>query len=113
MDPLQAIPMPTHAVLVGLTAGNSWLSGTDAKPVYLAYVATNSTQSLSFVSLQVATRAETVLRVASRRSFSPDYQYGVVIEVHTAEKLVDGQTVHLSLAQAGATMYYPPQPIQD
>ena len=113
MDPLQPVPMPTHAVLVGLTAQNSWQTGTDAAPVYLAYVATNSTQSASFVSLQSATPPVSVLRVSSRRSFSQDYQYGVVVELSLGAPLEGGQAVYVMLAQSGATTYYPPQPIQD
>ena len=113
MDPLQAVAMPTHAVLAGLTADNSWQSGTAEEPVYLAYIATNSTQSLSFVSLQSAGFPQGVRRITSRRSFSPDYQYGVVLELSLSQTLAPGQAVYVTLAQAGATTYYPPQPIQD
>ena len=113
MDPLQAVAMPTHAVLVGLTADNAWQTGSAEEPVYLAYIATNSTQSLSFVSLQIAGSPQGVRRIASRRSFSQDYQYGVVIELYLSQPLAAGQAVYVTLAQAGATTYYPPQPIQD
>lgn len=113
MEPLQAIPMPTHGVLVGLTTANTWQTGTAEEPVYFAYVATNSTQSLSFVSLQVAARPSTVLRLASRRSFVSEYQYGVVIEVYLSQKMEEGEAIFLSLAQSGATTYFPPQPIED
>ncbi len=113
MEPLQAVAMPSHAVIVGLTTANTWRSGTNSSPVYLAYVATNSTQTASFVSLHSAAAGAEVLSIASRRSYSPDYQYGVVLELRLAEHMADMQTVHLTLAQCGATTYYPPQPIQD
>ncbi len=52
-------------------------------------------------------------RIASRRSFSPDYQYGVVVELYLSHVLAPGQAVYITLAQSGATTYYPPQPIED
>lgn len=115
MDPLQPVPMPTHAVLVGLTTANTWLSSRQGEtgPVYLAYVATNSTQSVSFISLHSASAGVELLSLGSRRSYSPDYQYGVVLEVRLGQLLEDTEAVHVTLAQAGATTYYPPQPIQD
>jgi hypothetical protein len=39
--------------------------------------------------------------------------YGVVIEVYVAKDLAEGDAVHVALAHAGATMYYPPQRIDD
>jgi hypothetical protein len=54
-----------------------------------------------------------VLRVASRPSRFDDLPEGLVIEVYLAKDLVEGDAVHLSLAQAGATIYYPPQQIDD
>ena len=113
MEPLQAILLPTHGVLVGITPANSWLGGTAAAPVLLAYVATNSTQRLSFVSLQSATRPEDVLRLASRPACFDDMPHGVVVEVYLSKRLAEGEAVYVSLAQAGATTYYPPQPIDD
>ena len=113
MDPLQAVAMPSQGVLVGITTANSWMSGTAAMPLLTAYVATNSTQRLSFVSLQTAPQSEDVLLVASRPSAFDDMPYGVVVEVYLAKPLAEGETVYLSLAQAGATTYYPPQPIDD
>ncbi len=113
MEPLQAIAMPTTGVLVGITAANSWQTGTATLPAYYAYIATNSTQRLSFVSLQNAVRDQDVVVVASRPSYFDDMPYGVVIEVYLARPLAEGETVYLSLAQAGATTYYPPQPIDD
>jgi hypothetical protein len=38
---------------------------------------------------------------------------GVVVEVHLTRDLASGETIYLSLAQAGATGYFPPQPIAD
>ena len=113
MEPLQSIPMPTHGVLVGINTANSWPAGEGDTLVRLAYVATNSTQRLSFVSLQSATRPGDVLRVASRPSHFDDMPYGVVVEVYLAKDLEEGDAVHLSLAHAGATTYYPPQQIDD
>ncbi len=113
MDPLPLIPMPTHGVLIGMTTANSWLTGSDALPVLLAYIATDSAERLSFVSLQTAPRVEDVLCIAGRPSRLHDMPYGLVIEVHLARRLEDAETVYVSLAQAGATIYYPPQPIDD
>ena len=113
MEPLQAIPMPAHGVLVGITAANSWQTGSATMPVYFAYIATNSTQRLSFVSLQTAARAEDVMLIASRPSYLDDMPYGVVVEVHMSRPLTVGEAVYVSLAQAGATTYFPPQPIDD
>ncbi len=113
MEPLQAIPMPTHGVLVGIDTANSWPMGEGDKLRRLAYIATNSTQRLSFVSLQTATHPAHVLRVASRPSHFDDMPYGVVIELYLSRDLEAGDAVHLSLAHAGATTYYPPQQIDD
>ena len=113
MDPLQSIAMPTHAVLLGLTADNSWLGSNGEENRYLAYIATNSTQALSFVSLHSSAGSTTVRKLSSRRSYSPDYQYGVVVEFVLDREFMPGQSVHITLAQAGATTYYPPQAIQD
>ncbi len=111
MDPLEAVAMPTHAVLLGLTAENTWLTSPGA--VYLAYIATNSTQAVSLVSLHSTTGGVEVRSLAGRRSYSPDYHYGVVLELTLERQFQAGQSVHVTLAQAGATTYYPPQPTQD
>ena len=113
MEPLQTMPAPTHGVLVGITPANSWQAGTAAAPLLLAYIATNSTQQLSFISLQTATQIDDVHKVASRPSNFDDMPYGVVVEVYLGKALGEGETVYVSLAQAGATTYYPPQPIDD
>jgi hypothetical protein len=113
MEPLQSIPMPAHGVLVGIDTANSWLFATDAGQVRLAYIATNSTERLSFVSLHSATHPGDVLRVASRPARFDDMPHGVVIEVYLAKDLEEGGSVHLALAHAGATTYYPPQQIDD
>jgi hypothetical protein len=113
MEPLQAIAVPTHGVLVGINTANSWQSGAADHPVRLAYIATNSTQRLSFVSLQSATHPANILRVTSRPSHFDDMPYGVVVEVYLTKDLEEGEAVHLSLAHAGATTYYPPQQIDD
>jgi len=113
MEPMQSIPMPTHAVLVGITTANSWSSNSSGELVRLAYIASNSTQPLSFVSLQSATHTAKVIRVASRPSHLEDMSYGLVVEVYLSRDIVEGEAVHLSLAHAGATTYYPPQQIDD
>ena len=113
MEPLQAIAMPAQGVLVGITAANSWQTGSASMPAYFAYIATNSTQRLSFVSLQNAARLEDVILIASRPSYFDDMPYGVVVEVYLSTPLGVGEAVYVSLAQAGDTTYYPPQPIDD
>jgi hypothetical protein len=117
MDPLEAIAMPTHAVSVGLNTANSWPtlveSPNGTQTVRRAYIATNSTQRLSFVSLQSATHPANVLRITSRPSHFDDMPYGLVVEVHLTRDIADNEAVHLSLAHAGATTYYPPQQIDD
>jgi hypothetical protein len=113
MEPLQAIAMPTQAVVVVIDTANSWQSGTSARPVRLAYIATNSTERVSFVSLQSAPQPANVLRILTRPSHFNDMPHGLVIELHLAQDLADGEVVHLSLAHAGATTYYPPQQIDD
>ncbi len=113
MEPLQAIPMPATGVLVGLTMANSWQNNAPGAIVLLAYIATNSTQRFSLVSLQYAPRVGDVILVASRASHFDDMPYGVVIEVYLKQPLAEGESVMVSLAQAGATTYYPPQPIDD
>jgi hypothetical protein len=113
MEPLESSPMPTHAALIGITAANSWLGGTPELPVRSAYIATNSTQRLSFVSLQTATQPASVLRIASRPAFFPDMPYGAVVELFLTRDLAPADTVYVSLAQTGATIYFPPQPIDD
>ena len=113
MEPLQAIPMPTHGAQAGLTTENSWSAEAGEATLLLAYIATNSTQPVSFVSLQSATRMSDVLRLASRPSQFDDMPYGFVVEVYLARPLGQGEAVFVSVAQAGATTYYPPQPIDD
>jgi hypothetical protein len=113
MEPLQAMAMPAAGVLVGITSSNSWQAGTQGAPVLLAYVATNSTERLVLLSLQTAPRAREVMGLAARPSNFEDMPYGVVVEVYLAKPLSAGETVYVSLAQAGATTYYPPQPIDD
>jgi hypothetical protein len=112
MDPLHAIALPTHGVLVEITRENSWESGSGGALAYIAYIATNSTQSLSFVSLQSG-ELGIVTRIVSRPAFRPDFQYGVVVEVHTSARLAEGKTISLYLAQAGATIYFPAQAIEE
>lgn len=105
--------MPTRAALIGITTTNSWQAGSAEEPVRLAYIATNSTQRIAFVSLQSTKSLEKVVSVATRASFLQDMPYGLVIELYLTEDLVTGETVYVSLAQQGATSYYPPQPIDD
>lgn len=113
MEPLKPVMMPTHGVLVGITNENSWQSGADEKPVRLAYIATNSSERLSFVSLQSATDSGKIARVAVRPSRFDDMEFGVVVELHMTTPLLAAETVWVSVAQAGATVYYPPQQIDD
>ena len=113
MEPLESSPMPTRAALIGITATNSWPTGDPEQPIRCAYVATNSTQRIAFVSLQATRHAERVLRILTRSSHFQDMPYGIVVELHLARELAAGETVYLSLAQAGATSYYPPQRIDD
>jgi len=113
MEPLQSVPMPTHGVHVALDTGNSWAVAIPGQIVRLAYIATDSAERVSFVSLQSATHAEDVLRVMSRPARLEGMSYGVVIEVHLASDIAEGETIDVALAQAGATTYYPPQQIDD
>ncbi len=103
MEPLETSPMPTRAALIGINTANSWQAGPPQQPVRTAYIATNSTQRVAFISLQNA----------KNPSYFPDMPYGLVIELHLTNDLAAGETIYLSLAQAGATAYYPPQPIDD
>jgi hypothetical protein len=112
MEPLESTPMPTHAALIGITAANSWPTGAAGSPIRLAYIATNSTQRISFVSLQTA-QPGNLLRIASRPSFFQDMPYGVVVELHLTKDLAAGEAVYVTLAQCGASIYFPPQPIDD
>jgi hypothetical protein len=115
MEPLQSVPVPTHGAIIAIDTANSWANGpSGGQPgelVRLAYIATNSSERLSFVSLQSA--PSKVLRVASRPSKFDDMPYGLVVEVHLAQDLAEGEAIHLALAQAGATAYYPAQQIDD
>ncbi len=113
MEPLQAIPMPGVGVLVEISTANSWPAGSAALTVRTAFIATNSTERLSFVSLHGGPVTSRVVGVASRPSFFMDMPFGVVIELHLAGDLNEGETVQIALAQAGATTYYPPQQIAD
>jgi len=113
MEPLQSVPVPTTAVLVAIDTANSWPSESDGTIVRLAYIATDSTERLSFVSLQSATHPAHVLHIASRPSRFDDMPYGVVVEVYLAQDIAGADTVTLALAHAGATVYYPPQEIDD
>ena len=110
---LDPVPMPTHAVLVGITASNSWPTGTFASPRRCAYIATDSTQPLAFVSLQAATHPTHIRRVAARPALLKDMPHGLVIELDLTHDLTPNETIHLAIAQAGATTYYAPQPIDD
>ena len=105
--------MPSTGVLVAITTENSWKSEVAGQPVRLSYIATDSAQRLSFVSLQSATHIDAVLRIASRPSHFEDLADGVVIEVHLSRDLEPGDAVHLSLGHSGANIYYPPQQIDD
>jgi hypothetical protein len=102
-----------HGVLVGINPQNSWPVARPGRTVRLAYIATNSTQRLSFISLQSATHPDNVLVLASRPANLDDMPYGVVIELHLAKDLAEGESVHVSLAHAGASTYFPPQQIDD
>lgn len=113
MEPLETCAMPTRAVLLGINTANSWQSGAPQQPVRTAYIATNSTQRIAFVSLQVVKNPHQVLHVLTRPSYLADMPYGLVVELHLTTDLAPGETIFLSLAQAGATAYYPPQPIDD
>jgi len=112
MQPLQSFPMPTRGVVIGITTENSWPTGAE-RPVRLAYIATNSTDRLSFISLHSAPSAEKVERLVSRPAKFDDMPDGLVVELHLASEIVAGETIHLALAQAGATTYFPPQQIDD
>jgi hypothetical protein len=113
MEPLETSPMPTRAALIGINTANSWQAGPPQQPVRTAYIATNSTQRVAFISLQNARNPHQVLHVITRPSYFPDMPYGLVIELHLTSDIAAGETIYLSLAQAGATAYYPPQPIDD
>jgi hypothetical protein len=113
MEPLKTVPMPTHGVVVSITADNSWKTGTDTQAVRYAYIATDSTQQMSFVALQSASHPERVSGLASRPSRFADMESGVVIELYLVEDLAADEVVHVALAHAGASVYYPPQPIDD
>ncbi len=113
MDPLQPIATPSHGVLVEITRENSWETSSAGGPIYLAFVATNSTLNFSLVSLQTATNPNTVIRLASRPAFKREYQHGVVVEVHTSAPFGEGEAVYVYLAQSGATVYFPAQAIED
>jgi len=113
MDPLQSVPLPSHGVLLEIDTLNSWPTAEAKHIVRLAYIATNSTERVSFVTLQSATHPRHVLRLASRPSNFEDMPYGVVVEVHLAQDIAEGETVCISLFQAGATTYYPPQQVDD
>jgi hypothetical protein len=107
--------MPAHGVLLGIDTVNSWpISTHDGAPIVrLAYIATDSTQRLSFVSLESTPHAQQVVRIASRPSNFEDMAHGLVVEVHLTRDIAEGETVYISLAQAGASTYYPPQQIDD
>ena len=113
MEPLQTVPMPTHGVLAVLDTSNSWPISAPGHIVRLAYIASDSLERLSFVSLQSATNPADVMRVLSRPSNFDDMPFGLVVEVHLATDIAEGETIHVALAQAGATSYYPPQQIDD
>jgi hypothetical protein len=113
LRPLETSPMPTHAALIAINSDNSWRDATASLPVRYAYVATNSTQPVAFASLQQTTYPERILRIATRPSSLQAMPDGVVVEVHLTRDLASGETIYLSLAQAGATGYFPPQPIAD
>jgi hypothetical protein len=113
MEPLQSVPLPSHGVLLEINTLNSWPTAAAKQIVRLAYIATNSTERVSFVSLQSATHPQHVLRLASRPSNFDDMPYGVVVEVHLSQDIAQGETVCISLTQAGATTYYPPQQVDD
>jgi hypothetical protein len=110
MEPLQSVTMPTHGVLVSIDTANSWPVAADGQTVRLAYIATDSVEKLSFVSLQSGAN---VLRILSRPANFDDMPYGVVVEVHLAQDIAEGEAIHLAVAQAGATAYYPAQQIDD
>ena len=117
MDPLEATPVPTNGVLIDLNTANSWPALVEnpngIQTVRRAYIATNSTQRLSFVTLQSAAHMANIVRVASRPSLFDDMAYGLVVEVYLTHDIAEGDAIHLSLAHAGATTYYPPQQIDD
>ena len=113
MEPLQTHPMPTSYVLVPLTAGNAWQSGSAGSYSYFAYVATDSDDPIAVVSLRSATEPDAVLRVAARQAYLVGYERGVVVELYVSQPLGVGDSVTVVLAQSGASMYFPPQPIED
>ncbi len=113
MAPLPSLPMPTVGALIEITRENSWLTGTAELPVRFAFVATDSTVDLSFLSMQTATHPKSVIRLASRPAFIPGYEHGAVIEVYLSADLADREAVYVHFAQAGATVYFPAQPIGD
>ena len=94
-------------------AENSWPTLIAGVIIRTTYIATDSSQRLSFAALQSATAPAHILRIASRPSLFEDMFYGLVIELHLSEDLNPGDAVHLALAHAGATTYYPPQQIDD
>lgn len=113
MQPLQAVPMPSHGVILEIHAQNSWPTLVSGVTVRTAYVATDSDQRLSFAALQSAIFSGTVLRLAARPSRFNDMPHGVVIELHLSQELQPGDIIYIALAQAGAATYYPPQQIDD
>jgi hypothetical protein len=113
MEPLQSVPLPSHGVLLEINTLNSWPNAEAKHIVRLAYIATNSTERVSFVSLQSAIHPQHVLRLASRPSNLEDMPYGVVVEVHLAQDIAADESISLSLFQSGATTYYPPQQVDD
>ena len=64
MEPLQSVSMPTHGVIIAINTQNSWPSTVAGDTIRMAYIASNSADQLSFVSLRSATRATHVLSIA-------------------------------------------------
>ena len=114
IHPLSSVPMPAFGVRLAMTAANSWkLPETGGVEVRLAYIATDSAMPLAFVSADAGPVLPKLLALGTRPARFEDMESGLVLEMVFAEPLLSGETLMLSFTQAGATIYYAPQPIDD
>ena len=114
IHPLPGVPMPAFAVRLAVTAANTWrLPETGGVEVRLAYIATDSAMPLAFVSADAGPVLPKLLALGTRPARFEEMESGLVLEMVFAEPLLAGETLLLSFTQAGATIYYPPQPIDD
>ncbi len=104
-------PAPTTVASIDINKKNSvFVSIQNVSSRRVAFVATDSTSSVSSISLMGASQPLPIIRLMSRQSSDAGYQSGVMVAIYLPYDvdIPDGGVIRVTLAQSGASKYAEP-----